>query len=165
MIIKFLTHIILFGFLTSNTPDSYLVINGNSYHHNVTEYDYCDNDCNSNNWGIGYEKHNPKTGLIYSAGTFMDSWNKFSWYGGYGGEYYINRFTNFGFSMGIMNKNYSADKQITSVYMFPYIGFYFTKALVINITVIPTSKIAKGWTAGNEWPTTLFFQYKLRITK
>ena len=70
-----------------------------------------------------------------------------------------------GFSLGLMNKNYAADKQITSVYMFPYIGLYLTKALVINITVIPTSKIAKGWTAGNEWPTTLFFQYKLRITK
>ena len=72
--------------------NSFIVINGNTYHHNVTEYDYCDNDCNSNNWGIGYEKHSPKTGLIHSAGTFMDSWNKFSWYGGYGGEYYINRF-------------------------------------------------------------------------
>ena len=154
--------LLLLGVINAQT---FLVINGNSYHHNVTEYDYCDNDCNSNNWGIGYEKHSPKTGLIYSAGTFMDSWNKFSWYGGFGGEYYINRFTNFGFSMGIMNKNYSADKQITSVYMFPYIGLYLTKALVINIIVIPTSKIAKGWTAGNEWPTTLFFQYKLRITK
>ena len=57
------------------------------------------------------------------------------------------------------------DKWKTGKRTFPYIGLYLTKALVINIIVIPTSKIAKGWTAGNEWPTTLFFQYKLRITK
>ena len=165
MKIKFLTHIIFFGFLTSNTPDSYLVINGNSYHHNVTEYDYCDNDCNSNNWGIGYEKHGNKNNLIYSAGTFMDSWNKFSWYIGHGGEYYIINIVSWGFSLGVMNKNYDSNKQITTLYMFPYLALYITDDVAVNMTVIPTSRIVKGLTAGNEWPTTLFFQYKLRITK
>ena len=144
---------------------SFVVINGNSYHHNVTESNYCDDDCNSNNWGIGYEKHGNKNNLIYSAGTFMDSWNEFSWYIGYGGEHDINRFASFGLSMGIMNKNYSATKEITTYYMFPYMTLYLTRDLAINMTIIPTSKIAKGWTGGNNWPTTLFFQYKVRITK
>ena len=145
--------------------NSFLVINGNTYHHNVTEYDYCNNDCNSNNWGLGYETHGNKNDLIYSVGTFMDSWDKFSWYIGYGSEYYINRLMNFGLSMGIMNKNYSIDEDITSYYMFPYIAFYITDDLVINMTIIPTSNLAKGWTGNNTWPTTLFFQYKVKITK
>ena len=41
----------------------------------------------------------------------MDSWGKFSWYIGYGGEYYINRLMNFGFSMGIMNKKLFGDRR------------------------------------------------------
>ena len=148
---------------------SFVVINGHSYHHNVTEYDYCDNDCNSNNWGLGYESHGNKTkygeDLIYSAGTFMDSWNKFSWYCGFGGEYYINRFMGFGFSTGVMNKNYSADEEIITLYMFPYMTLYVTDNLIINMTIIPTSELVKEWTVNTNWPTTLFFQYKVRVTK
>ena len=141
--------------------NSFLVINGYSYHHNVTKYDYCDNDCNSNNWGIGYETYGNKNDLIYSAGTFMDSWNKFSWYIGYGGEYYINKLMNFGFSMGMMNKNYSETEEITTLYMFPYMALYITEHVIISTAIIPTSKLAEGWTGGNHWPTTLFFQYKI----
>ena len=137
------------------------MINGNSYHHNVTESNYCDDDCNSNNWGIGYETRSNNSDLIYSAGTFMDSWNKFSWYCGFGGGYYLNKYMDFGFSMGIMNKNYSADEEITTFYMFPYIALYLTDRLIINMTIIPTSKLAIGWTMGYKWPTTLFFLYKI----
>ena len=67
--------------------------------------------------------------------------------------------------MGIMNKNYSATKEITTYYMFPYMTLYLTRDLAINMTIIPTSKLAKGWTGGNNWPTTLFFKYKVRIIK
>ena len=146
-------------------PKTFLVLNGHSYHHNVSKFNYCDKNCNSNNWGLGYEKHNTTTRLIYSMGTFMDSWDKFSWYTGLGGEYYITNFINFGFSMGIMNKNYSKNKEATFIYMFPYFSLYINKSLAINITIIPTSNIIKGLTAGNEWPTTLFFQYKIKIFK
>ena len=143
--------------------NSFIVINGNSYHHNVTEYDYCDNDCNSNNWGIGYETYDYKRELVYSVGTFMDSWDKFSWYVGMGREYYIINIVSWGFSLGVMNKNYDSNKQITTLYMFPYLALYITDDIAVSMTVIPTSRIVKGLTAGNEWPTTLFFQYKIGI--
>ncbi len=145
--------------------DSFLVINGNSYHHNVNDYDYCDDDCNNNNWGIGYESYDNKKDLVYSGGTFLDSWNKFSWYIGMGRENEIINIVNWGFSLGIMNKNYNSDKQITTLYMFPYLALYITDDVAVRMTVIPSSRIAKGWTGGNEWPTTLFFQYKIGITK
>ena len=157
--------LILLLLISGLFANSFLVINGNSYHHNVTEYDYCNNECNSNNWGIGYETHGNKNGLIYSVGTFMDSWDKFSWYGGMGGEYYINRFTNFGFSLGIMNKNYSVTEEITTLYMFPYVALHITDYVIISTTIIPTSKLVEDWTMGNNWPTTLFFQYKVRVSK
>ena len=144
--------------------NSFLVINGYSYHHNVTKYDYCDNDCNSNNWGIGYETHN-ETGLIYSAGTFMDSWNKFSWYVGMGGTYNTTKFIKLGFSLGIMNKNYSPYKQITTPYILPLAVIHITDYIIINTIIIPTSNIFGDWSANHEWPTTLFFQYKVRITE
>ena len=145
--------------------NSFIVINGNSYHHNVNDYNYCDEDCNNNNWGIGYESYDNKKDLVYSGGTFLDSWNKFSWYIGMGRENEIINIVNWGFSLGIMNKNYNSDKQITTLYMFPYLALYITDDVAVNMTVIPTSRIVKGLTGGNEWPTTLFFQYKLRITK
>ena len=145
--------------------NSFIVINGNSYHHNVTEYDYCNNDCNNNNWGIGYESYDNKKDLVYSGGTVLDSWIKFSWYIGMGRENEIINIVNWGFSLGIMNKNYNSDKQITTLYMFPYLALYITDNVAVNMTVIPTSRIVKGLTGGNEWPTTLFFQYKVRITK
>ncbi|SVE20331.1 uncharacterized protein METZ01_LOCUS473185 [marine metagenome] len=145
--------------------NSFLVINGSTYHHNVTDYDYCDNDCNSNNWGIGYETYDYKRKLVYSGGTFMDSWNKFSWYIGMGREYEIINIVNWGFSLGIMNKNYDSDKQITTLYMFPYLVLFIADKMAINMAVIPSSRIAKGWTGGNEWPTTLFFQYKIRLNR
>tara|TARA_B100000959_G_C14760593_1_gene533173 strand:- start:21 stop:500 length:480 start_codon:yes stop_codon:yes gene_type:complete len=145
--------------------DSFLVINGNSYHHNVNDYDYCDDDCNNNNWGIGYESYDNKKDLVYSGGTFLDSWNKFSWYIGMGRENEVINIVNWGFSLGIMNKNYDSDKQIITLYMFPYLVLYLSDNIAVRMTVIPTSRIAKGWTGGNEWPTTLFFQYKIRLTK
>ena len=137
MIKKFLTHIIiLFSFLTPNTPDSYLVINGNSYHHNVNDYNYCDDDCNNNNWGIGYESYDNKKDLVYSGGTFLDSWNKFSWYIGMGRENEIINIVNWGFSLGIMNKNYNSDKQITTLYMFPYLALYITAPIGAFVVIL-----------------------------
>ena len=70
--------LLLLGCINAQT---FLVINGNSYHHNVTEYDYCDNDCNSNNWGIGYEKHIPKTGVIgpYQIVSFIYEVRQMPW--------------------------------------------------------------------------------------
>ena len=82
-----------------------------------------------------------------------------------GREYEIINIVNWGFSLGIMNKNYDSDKQITTLYMFPYLVLFIADKMAINMAVIPSSRIAKGWTGGNEWPTTLFFQYKIRLNR
>ena len=40
-----------------------------------------------------------------------------------------------GFSLGIMNKNYVANKQVVTIYMFPYIVLYVTDSIAINTLV------------------------------
>ncbi len=154
-------YIVLLCLLVTVNAKSFFVVNGNSYHHNVNNFNYCGNDCNENNWGVGIEIH--KDDLVYSIGTFLDSWGDFSWYGGIGREYKINKFIRPGFSLGIMNKNYSINKQITMLYLFPLVILHITDSIAINITIIPSSNLFKDWTAGHEWPTTLFFQYKFKI--
>ena len=159
MIFKYITLLCL---IVTVNAKSFLVVNGNSYHHNVNKFNYCGNDCNKNNWGVGIEEH--QNDLIYSVGFLLDSWYGFSWYGGIGREYKINKFIRPGFSVGIMNKNYSKNGQIITLYLFPLIILHITDSIAINTTVIPSSDLFKGWTGNQCWPTTLFFQYKFEIT-
>jgi len=155
-------YFILIWFLISNIyAESFLVVNGNSYHYNTNNYDYCGDDCNENNWGVGFENHT--NDLVYSLGSFIDSWYGFSWYSGVGREYKLNRFIRTGFSLGVMNKNYAREKQLISLYWFPLVILNLTNSVAINITIIPSSNLFGDLTGGTEWPTTLFFQYKFKI--